>query len=102
MKNLRIEYNKDEVIVSRGDERINSHSTDVEDLDKFKEWINSYIHALKQYDNKELLLNIGKEMFTWLSGKQNWLKKCLENPATPFFIEFQIPHNASKIQNAFI
>ncbi len=89
MKNHRIEYNKDEVVVSHGDKRITGRSADVEDLDKFKEWINSYTHAFKQHDNRELLLNIGRKMFVWLNGNQNWLTKCLENPTTSFFIEFR-------------
>ncbi len=103
MKNLKIEYNKSEIVVSRSTERINSRSVNPpEDFNKFVQWINEYSLALKQYDNNEKLLKIGREMFTWLNGKQDWLTQRLKNAEPPFFIEFQIPRRSSALQNAFL
>lgn len=102
MNKLTVKYSTNEIVVLDGTTRLASHSGSDADFDKFKEWIDSYNHAVKQYANREHLLEIGRELFSWLNLGQNWLVKYLKNPQRPLMIEFQIPVKSSQAQKAFI
>lgn len=102
MTKLRVEYRNNEIIVLDNQRSLSSRSGNAADFDIFKEWIDSYNHAVKQYNNREQLLNIGRAIFAWLDGDQGWLGEYLENPECPFVIEFQIPVRSSETQKAFI
>ncbi|MCK5437243.1 MAG: CHAT domain-containing protein, partial [Desulfobulbaceae bacterium] len=102
MDNSRIEYKNNQVIFSGGRGDVGSRSPSKNDFTRFREWIGSYTRALKQLDNKEILLTIGREIYNWLNGDQNFLETILQNAENPFIIEFQIPKRSSEIQKAFI
>ena len=99
---LKIIYNNNEVVVLNNLERLHSRSNSDADFDKFKEWIDSYQHAVKRDGSREQFLTIGRDIFRWLDAGQGWLDKYLENPALPLVIEFQIPVRASQVQQAFL
>ena len=55
MSKLKVTYSSKEIVVLDNHTRLAACSGCDADFDKFKEWIDSYNHAVKQYDNGELL-----------------------------------------------
>ncbi len=102
MSKLKVTYSSKEIVVLDNITRLAACSGCDADFDKFKEWIDSYNHAVKQSDNRELLLKIGRDIFSWLNRGQDWLVEYLKNPESPFVIEFRIPVRSSEVQKAFI
>jgi hypothetical protein len=102
MSKIRVEYRDNEIAAFDHQKKLAGTSTGDADFDTFNEWIDSYNYAVKQYDNKEALLKIGKDIFAWLNSGGNWLADYLKNPVCPLVIEFRAPVRSSDAQKAFI
>jgi len=102
MDKFRVEYKDNEIIFSDGKQDAGSRSPNNDDFSQFKEWIQTYNHALKQSDNKKILLTMGREIYVWLNGNQYTMDNAVKDADNPFTIEFTIPKRPSDIQKAFI
>jgi hypothetical protein len=92
-KRAEIHFNGSRLAVRSADASVDEgRSVGKEDRERFNKWIRSYRHALKQRENQDELLHIGRDMYKWLDGSERWLERLIEASAgPPFFIEFTVP-----------
>ena len=102
MSKFKIEYQNNELIYWIDHQDISRLNVNPEDNNQFLEWINTYNQALKESNNKKVLLKIGQEIFYWLDGDNCSIEKFQDQAESPFIIEFQIPKMASSQQKSFI
>jgi hypothetical protein len=68
---------------------------------KFREWSRRY-RDLRADENTEAIQELGREMFSWLDGRQRWLETLLENPAAEFHLEFRHAAALNDMGRAFL
>jgi hypothetical protein len=74
------------------------------DIKNFQRWVSSYQDAVKKFEREKLILNLGKEIYSWLNQTfEGFLGRlCRDIPAPPLFIEFTVPAQPGEDELLFL
>ena len=81
---------------------LESRNLNDEDFAQFQRWTETYRNIIQRQSQPAELLQLGRELFTWLDGDQGWLERFKQTSVAPLIVEFSVPVRPDAEHQSFV